>query len=192
MNKLLNKLLFSIECLLIVIIVITFFLVAYNFFQLRVKQNDHVNFFGYSVFEVVSNSMSPTIEKKDVIIIKLDDDIEVDDIITYRNDGSFVTHRVIEKNRDSYITRGDANNSTDVPVMKEDVLGRVVRTVSGLGVWREVIMTPSVLVSIIATIGLLNLAVIGTNGMPKMNGIRKDYRITKEGFIEEVRGVLDG
>lgn len=188
MNKILNKLLFAVECFLIVIIMITFFLVAYNFYQLRIKGDDHVSFFGYSVFEVVSNSMAPTIEKKDVIVVKIGDEIKEGDIITYKSADSFVTHRVIEINGDSFITRGDANNSKDVPVSKEDVLGTVSTTIPRLGVWREVLMTPSILVSIIVSIGLLNLAVIGTSNQSNVKPFKRDYKISKDGFIVEKTG----
>ncbi len=194
MKKVLNKSLLFLEIFLIVIITITFFLVAYNFFQLRVQNKDYVNLFGYSVFEVVSNSMAPTIEKKDIIFVKIDSDIKIDDVITYKSEEAFVTHRVVEESRDQYITRGDANNSKDVPIEKENVVGKVVFVASGLGVWRQVLMSPPVLISIVVTVGILNLLLAKNPeniAHVKFNKKCKDFRISRENLIEECGDNLD-
>ena len=62
----------------------------------------------------------------DWIVVKYTTNIEPGDIITFHKDGNFVTHRVVEEYNGTYITMGDANNSKDDPVSREQVVGKVV------------------------------------------------------------------
>lgn len=186
MIKAINRLLWVIETMLVVIITITVFIVVFNFYQLKILKKDYVNFFGYSVFEVISNSMAPTIKKKDVIVIKKDSKIEKDNIITFKQGESFVTHRVIGVRMNDYLTKGDSNNSNDKPVDKKDVIGEVVVTFKNVGLWRDVITSPQVLISLIVTLGLLNYGVynLNKNGKMPINKFKKDFKISYSEIIE--------
>ena len=87
--------------------------------------------FGVTVLKVSSNSMVPTFKKGDFIIIKKQTEYAVGDIITYiareENQTYYVTHRIIEKNEDEYITKGDANNREDLQSVKsDDIKGKVL------------------------------------------------------------------
>ena len=68
--------------------IITLFLVivvvnlAYCYAQLKVFDKDYVNFFGYTIFQVITGSMEDTIKINDIVIVKLTDEVEVGDIIT--------------------------------------------------------------------------------------------------------------
>lgn len=188
MMKAMNKFLWVIETLLMVIILITVFIVALNFFQLKIQKKDHVSFFGYTVFEVVSNSMAPTIEKKDVIIVKLDAVLKVDDIVTYKLDNAFVTHRIKGVEGDFYLTQGDANNTKDTPIKKDEIIGKVVKIIPSLGVWRDVLMTPKVLISIVITLALLNYMVLNDKGKVKKKRNSSDFKISYSKIIEECEG----
>lgn len=190
MLKAMNKILWLIETILVVIILITIFIIGFNFYQLKILKKDYVNFFGYSVFEVVSNSMAPTIEKKDIIIVKVDSIFEENDIITYKLDNSFVTHRITDIKDDHFVTRGDANNSQDTPISKKEVIGEVIQTIPNLGLWRDVLMTPSVLISIFVTLALFNFTVFNMNGSNK--NVKKkekfdDFRVKFDNIIEEFK-----
>ncbi|ELZ95807.1 peptidase S26B, signal peptidase [Haloferax mucosum ATCC BAA-1512] len=70
--------------------------------------------FGY----VYSDSMEPTLTVDDGFILVSATDVVVGDIITYRTpqSGTLVTHRVVAVESDGYVTRGDANPSTDQAV----------------------------------------------------------------------------
>ena len=96
----------------------------------KVFKQEYVNIFGYTYFIVATGSMSGTIEVNDIIIVKINDDFKEKDIITYNNKGSFITHRVEKIKDDKVITKGDVNNLEDDPVLKKDIIGRVVFVVS--------------------------------------------------------------
>ena len=71
-------------------------------------------------FVVASGSMSGTIEVNDVIIVKLNDAYQEDDIVTFKNNGSFITHRVerIEKDKVKLrILLADLSNQINASVM---------------------------------------------------------------------------
>lgn len=72
--------------------------------------------------------MAPNFNKEDLIIIKEEKEYEVGDIITFKNlDGIYVTHRIIEKDENGFITKGDNNNTKDdEKVTKEQICGKVV------------------------------------------------------------------
>ena len=85
------------------------------------------NIFGYSFYNIVTGSMSDTIKIGDKVIVKLGKDVTEGDIIAYQKDGEVIVHRLIEKNGDSFVTKGDANNATDEPISEKQILGKVVK-----------------------------------------------------------------
>ena len=88
--------------------------------------------FGVSVSYVPTESMEPTIEAGDyVMFTKVNfDDVKVDDIVVYKSsDDGFIIHRVIEKNSDYLICKGDNNPLEDKEVVTSSMLfGRYVTT----------------------------------------------------------------
>ena len=77
---------------------------------------------------VKSNSMYPTLQKGDFILIKRNNDYKKGDIITYDYESNYlVTHRIIEKNNNFFITKGDNNNSEDDKFIQLDnIKGKVI------------------------------------------------------------------
>ncbi|MFR5683004.1 MAG: signal peptidase I [Clostridia bacterium] len=147
--------------ILIVLVVIIVLIVGYSFIQTKVMQKDYVNFGGYTAFEVATGSMSGSIEIGDVIIVKLNEEkIKRDDIIVFKQDGYIVTHRVIEVQEDgkTLVTKGDANNAQDEPISKDDVIGKVIKILPNIGIWKKVVQTPKVIISVVITIILFGLA----------------------------------
>lgn len=140
-------------------LVITAILFAlYSLIQLTTLQKDYVNYFGYTVFEVESGSMAPTINVRDVIVVKIGDkDVKKGDIITYKKDDDFITHRVVEVGGDKLITKGDSNNSDDKIVQKDEILGKIVKTFPRLGVWKEILLSPTVIIVIFVTLMIFSL-----------------------------------
>ncbi len=141
---------------LLFIVVVCIFFALYSFVQLVVLEKDYVNYFGYTVFEVQSGSMAPTVNVDDMLLVKLTDDIEKDDIITYKKDDNFITHRVIEANGNKIITKGDSNNSEDKIIEKEDVLGKIVKIFPGFGKWKKILLSPAVLIAIFSTLTIFS------------------------------------
>ena len=97
--------------------------VAYLKIFLKVRS---IDVFGYSFFIVKTGSMEPEIIVGELIIVKKQDDYKKDEIITYKENDIYVTHRIVEKKGNSYVTKGDANNENDFEITNNDILGKVV------------------------------------------------------------------
>lgn len=121
----------------------------YSVVMIKVLNKEYVNIFGYTYFVVASGSMTGTIEVNDIIIVKVDDTYQKDDIITFNNGGAFITHRVVRVDQEKVITRGDANNLEDDPVSKKDVIGRVVLIVSMISLLKLLVFIVFVVLIII-------------------------------------------
>lgn len=101
----------------------------------------------FSIYTIVSPSMTPNINVYDAIInVKVDDpnDLEVGDVITFistsiLSPGMTITHRIVGITQDEsgnacYQTRGDANNVTDQACAKfNNIIGKVVLKIPQLG-----------------------------------------------------------
>lgn len=158
MHRVMEKIIKAFTDVFMAIVIIAIFFAMYNFIQLNMMDKKYVNFFGYTFFNVVTGSMEDTIMINDVIVVKITDNYKENDIITYMNNNDFITHRIIKMDGDVIITKGDANNTADNPIDKSIVLGKVIKIIPKLGVWKKVITTPKVLISIVITILLFSFA----------------------------------
>lgn len=111
----------------ILVMSVVFFLISL-FLKMNCPSNKPIQPFGITILNVMSDSMKPTFEKGDKIVVKKQKDYEVGDIITYiDNDKNLITHRIIEKYEDGFITKGDNNNTEDKEkVRKNQVLGKII------------------------------------------------------------------
>ena len=150
-NFLLNILIFIFGVILIVSI--------YTGVQTKLLGNDYTDFFGYSIFEVQTGSMEDTINAGDWIVVKLTQKVKLDDIVTYRLDKEYITHRIIEVYNGTYITKGDANNAKDDPIDQSQIVGKVVKILGNFGILRKTLFNPGVLITLIITLFLFNMAV---------------------------------
>lgn len=100
--------------------------------------------FGVQPTLVSGMSMFPVMQAGDLAILRYVDaaKIEVGDIIRFKQNNVFVLHRVwaIEGHPGAlrFITRGDANNVDDPPVLASSLSGRVIAVVprvGWLGIW---------------------------------------------------------
>ena len=83
-----------------------------------------IGIFKYESIAIISNSMSPTFTRGDLVIYEKEASITNQDIIIYQSDDKIIVHRIISQNNNYYITKGDANNSPDSSkVSKEDIKG---------------------------------------------------------------------
>ena len=108
------------------------------------------------MFEVQTGSMKDAINPGDMIIVKSDSDIKLNDIVTYKQGEEFITHRVIEACNETYVTQGDANNVKDEPITKGQIVGKVVKILPGFGIIRRVLFNPFVLIALIITLYLIS------------------------------------
>lgn len=103
---------------------------------------EHPTLFGYAAAVVVSGSMSPTIEVDDMVIIHRQDSYSRRDIITYKDGEILVTHRIEDITDGGYITKGDANNTTDGTISPDRVVGRVILVIPKVGALIAFLRTP--------------------------------------------------
>lgn len=83
--------------------------------------------------------------------------LEAGDVITFLTDGVYVTHRIVSVNKNSsgdsvsFVTKGDANNVSDGAIPAQNVFGKCVGSVAGLGGFMLFLLTP---VGILLFVGL--------------------------------------
>ena len=157
MTKILNKIVKIVVNVLVVILTVAIFFSIYNLISLKILHKDYSNIIGYSMFEVVTGSMEPTLNVGDLIIIKKENNYKVNDIITYRSDDDFITHRIVRIDEKYFYTRGDANNSDDNKIVDSQIIGKSVFIIKNGGIWRKVLLTPKVFITIIIMLILFSL-----------------------------------
>ena len=145
---------------IIFILVIIAILAVYSFIQLNILGKDYCNIFGYSIFQIATGSMSGTMEIEDIIIVELgNENIKQQDIITFKDNDNFITHRVLNVENDTLITKGDSNNTEDAPIKRENVIGKVIFTFKEVKIWKSVFSESKVLISLGVTVLLFVLLV---------------------------------
>ena len=155
--KTFQKIMGKIVNLLIILVIIAIIFCLYFIITIKVFHKQYINFFGYSIFEVATGSMQKTINIGDAVLIKIDSDYKVDDIVTYKNGNDFITHRVVSIEDDYIITKGDNNNVNDNPIDKGLVVGKVVKILPKVGIWKKVLLTPKVIVLIVLTLFIFSV-----------------------------------
>lgn len=90
-------------------------------------------YFRYHAIAIGSGSMTPNINKGDVVVIEKDKDydkIDIGQVIAYRKGNVIVVHRLIKKievdDKYYFYTKGDANESEDNYVITEDMFIGIV------------------------------------------------------------------
>ena len=78
------------------------------------------------IYKVKTGSMEDNIHTGDYILIYNKKDYKVGDIVTYQKGNYHVTHRIISKEGNKFITKGDANNTPDEEINKKAIIGKVI------------------------------------------------------------------
>ena len=113
--------------IIIILLSIIAIIVIWGFVQVSIQHKEYVNIFGYSIFSTETGSMSKTIEKGDIVIVKLGENtLNEKDIITYKSGNAIITHRIKKIDGNTIIAKGDSNNTEDDPIEKDMVIGKVV------------------------------------------------------------------
>lgn len=101
---------------------------------------------GISVDVVMSGSMEPTLKTGGIVFTDTKrTEPSVGDIVTFQNAQGKVSHRVVAKQKQSYITKGDANNMEDVSLLEpEQIIGTVILTVPLVGYAAELLKDKTV------------------------------------------------
>ncbi len=118
------------------------FLIAFSFYQIIGIALDT----DVPIVAVKSNSMKPTFYKGDMLIIRGSDNLNIGDIIVYSSKlhSNHIVHRIIMKNQDGMITKGDYNHKQDPWIVKnENVKGKVLFSIPLLG-WPKVALSDAI------------------------------------------------
>ncbi len=160
--------------------------------KMLVSGNDYFELGGYSVFSVKTGSMAPAIEQNDVILVRaLKDEefYEVDDIITYKENKNYITHRIISVRGHDIVTQGDANNAKDSSITDDMVIGKVVKIYKNMGIWQKVFTTPRIIIMVFVTLILFDIA-FSYKGIRQKQNIKMVDRI-KDISFEKILSIDD-
>lgn len=145
----------------------------------------------FNAYVVLSGSMLPTIQIKDIVVTKKIEEsrLDVGDIITFispdtRFGGISITHRIIDKYYDdskgsySYRTQGDNNNVADsVLVPNENILGKVILKIPKLGYIQDILSSKGGLIIFII---LPCLAILSYDIMKVIRNMLRKSKLVKE------------
>ena len=79
-----------------------------------------------NIYKVKTGSMEDGIHTGDYILIVKKNTYKVGDIVTFKKGEYFVTHRIVKKNGNIIVTKGDANNIEDEEININSIVGEVV------------------------------------------------------------------
>ena len=144
---------------LIPMIIFNFTLIIKSF----INPDKTPDFFGYKSFVIVSGSMEPTIKKGDAIFVKevSEDEIETNDIISFTQGETNVTHRIVEiaqeNDRKKYTTKGDNNNTEDKEkISYQQIEGKYQFKINQFGIVIGILKSKITLILLIAMIIFIN------------------------------------
>lgn len=133
--------------------------------------------FGLRLDVVLSDSMSPTFYKDDIVIVRQYDEYEKGDIVEYQlsSVSKPVAHRIIEKigtgKTATYRTKGDANTQAEeYTISNKDINGKVITVIEDGNLVYEFIKTNYFLfIDIILGIWVLSSTLSNEREMRKHN-----------------------
>ena len=165
--------------LLFVIIII----LLYNIFLITkstLDKTDAKSMFGYRAYVITTNSMEPTINVGDIIIVSgiEKDKIKTDKIVTFEQNNQIITHRIVgieETEKGSkYVTKGDNNLTKDTEeISYEQILGTIVLKIPRIG---NIILLLEDKVYIILLLNLILIIYINTKRVEEKKKMRREKK----------------
>ena len=143
------------------IIKIFLFLIIIIWILINLLPIINLSFFGIRIFRIGSGSMEPNLKVNDLIIVKSEESYNIDDIVTFKDDGHFTTHRIVEIENEKITTKGDYNNSEDPSITQEKIVGKMIYRFKILGFLRYLLSKPTswVLIFIICVFIIIGIPV---------------------------------
>ena len=139
--------------------------IVFNIFSAMNK-----SFLGFRIYRVESGSMEPTLKVNDLIIVKTMRDYNIGDIVTFKDEGQYITHRIVEKDNDMITTKGDSNNTKDPTINKNQIVGRVIYQCKVLGILRQLMLKPYFWIIIFIISIFITLVIHARQNKGKHNG----------------------
>ena len=124
-----------------IIIIVLLIIILFNVFS-----QYNISVLGFRNFKISSGSMEPNLKVNDIILVKKCSNYNLNDIITYKSGNEFITHRIVKIDGNKVITRGDANNTNDSPIKKDNIVGKVVYRFKILGFIFYLFKNPLILI----------------------------------------------
>ncbi len=115
---------------------------------LSAKSEAAYKLIGFRSYTVLSGSMEPEFYPGDLVVSlhKNRANIKEGDIITFRENDEIVTHRIIDKTQEGYITKGDNNNAADsFAVSNDNIIGKVLFDIPNAGYIIQFLAKPMVI-----------------------------------------------
>ena len=153
---------------LMIAIILAIIAICYSF-QTKILKKKYANIIGYTAFEVVTGSMANTINVGDIVFVKITESVSENDIIVYESEDGIITHRLISIDGENFIAKGDANNQEDDPIKKEQIIGKVIKIMPEIAIWRDVLLTPEIIILITISISLIGIVISLSDKEDKVN-----------------------
>ena len=117
------------EIIILVIALVFFAGNVVKFMSEKVLHSDYINVFGYSYLFIEDDKMTPDLENGNLIIVKVGNDVEVGDIITYYDSKEYKASKVVSIDDDMIITRDSQSATNNKAIVKEQVVGKLKHTI---------------------------------------------------------------
>jgi signal peptidase I len=138
------------------------------------------------------NSMSPLFRSGDLAVVREVDHYEVGDIVAYHNpllDVVFL-HRIVERDGDRLVFKGDHNDFEDVPhVTRSRLIGKLWLRIGGGGEALALIQTPRNAAIAMGLLGLLAVGGIARTGPRRRRSRRRPQEMEEEVMDEKPAGI---
>lgn len=150
-----------------------------------VNKIDNISLFGFKAYIITTDSMQPSINKEDVVVVKKEeeDKINVGDVITFNQNGKVITHRITnieeQEGKKIYTTKGDNNNLEDKEKIDYSVIeGKNILAIPKLGYVINILENQIVFLFIVLIILILIFYKI--KKQEKMENRREKKKIEQE------------
>lgn len=170
--------------IILLVILITLFIVCTIMMSIDRNEKSDSNKFAVYAFDIISESMMPTFNIGDIIIVnKCDspDELKINDIITFEHDDKTISHRILRIENDGeqflFYTKGDNNEEIDDFFIKYDqIYGKIILTIPKLGYITRHLHEKYILLQIILLIIIVFIILnIKQDKKIKRKKIRKKY-----------------
>lgn len=170
-----------------VFLILAVFILVITFIFVFTGKGDRF-LFGYKPFIVATGSMEPEYLTHSVVIIQKDayEDVEVGDVIAFtpeQLDGQGAMHRVIEKNSEGYITKGDNNSYADEGyVTPQNYVGRTIWHTNALTGYIDKLLQPN---------GIILFLVVPLAGILLLIAAVNILFSAKQSYVEQTEDIVD-
>ncbi len=109
------------------ILILLLFILLFVCYSKYIQKEPVVKLDGYAILIVLTDSMEPTIQGNELILIKEEDEYQLGDIVTYQDrDHILITHRIVQIDSHYFVAKGDGNDASDEKLELEQIEGKVI------------------------------------------------------------------